>query len=369
MVILAILYVILVWLVFFKLHLMRLNYLTGAFAVIVGAAILGTFLALLNYLTPSGSIVVSGHVVEVTPNVSGQVIAIPVKPNQPVKKGAILFEIDSAPFAQKVTQLQAALAGAEQNAKVLKANYESATANVQSLSALLDFQSQRLRDIQKLTVAGATTEFREQDQQSQIKTTTFQLSAAKAAQLSAQLAMDSVIGGENTTVAQTRAQLENAEWELSQTTVQAPADGYATVVALSVGDRALQARSVMSYIVADQITIIGMFSPNGFQTIKSGAKVMLVLDNNPGHIYDAIVTEIPRGIGQGQIAASGMLARVGSIGGAEAYPAAISLPANLDPDLIRLGVSGKATVFSENAGVIGTIAWVLLWIDSYVAYL
>src|SRR5207248_2817956 len=72
-----------------------------------------------------------------------------------------------------------------------------------------------------------------------------QLQAAKASQLSAKLAMDSEIGGINTAVAQTRAQLEHAKWELDQTTIRAPGDGYVTVLALAVGDRALQARSVM----------------------------------------------------------------------------------------------------------------------------
>jgi multidrug resistance efflux pump len=369
MVILAVLYAFLVWLVFFKLKLLRWSWPSGTVAVMIGAAILGTFLALLNHRTPSGPIVLSGRVIEVTPNVSGQVVAIPVKPNQPVKAGAVLFAIDPAPFASKVDQLKAALVGSQQNAKVLKANYASATANVDGLSSQLQFQTQRLNDLQKLTHVGATTEFREQDQQAQVQTLTYQLDAARSAQLGAKIAMDSLIGGENTTVAQAQAQLENAEWELSQTTIKAPADGYATSVALTVGDRALQARSAMSFIVSDETTVIGMFAPNGFQTIKPGAKVMLVFDNNPGRIYEARITGIPRGIGQGQIATSGMLARVGAIGGANAYPATISLPPDLDPELVRLGVSGKATVFADDAGVIGTIAWIFLWISSYLAYL
>jgi len=369
MVIIAVLYGFLVWLVFSKMKLVRWGWLSGTIAVLIGAAILGTFLALLNTYAPSGPIVVSGRVVEVTPNVSGQVVSVPVKANVPVKAGAVLFEIDRAPFEYKVGQLNAALAAAEQNAKVLKANYQSATANVDSVRSQLQFQAQRLSNLQKLTRVGATTEFREQDQQSQVQTLTFQLSAAKAAQLAAKLAMDSEIDGENTIVAQTRAQLDNARWELSQTTVRAPADGYATVIALTVGDRALPARSAMSFIEAGQTTIIGFFSPNGFRTIRSGARVMLVFDTTPGRLYEARITEIPRGVGQGQIAASGMLARVGSIGGANAYPAVMSVPPDVDPELLRLGVPGKATVVAEDAGVIGMIAWVLLWVSAYLAYL
>jgi multidrug resistance efflux pump len=66
-----------------------------------------------NHLTPSGSFVIASRVVEVTPNVSGQVVAIPVKTNVPVKAGAVLFQIDLKPFQFKVNQLEASLAQAQ----------------------------------------------------------------------------------------------------------------------------------------------------------------------------------------------------------------------------------------------------------------
>jgi multidrug resistance efflux pump len=108
---------------------------------------------------------------------------------------------------------------------------------------------------------------------------TAQLSAAKATQQSAKLAMNSEIGDVNTTVPQIQAQLENASWELSQTTIRAPADGYVTAVARTVGDRALQLHSAMSFIVEKEITLVGMFSQNSFQTIKVDTPVDIVFDN------------------------------------------------------------------------------------------
>ena len=59
------------------------------------------------------------------------------------------------------------------------------------------------------------------------------------------------------------------------------------LVALTVGDRALQMHSAMSFIVENEITLVGMFSQNGFQTIKEGAAVDIVFDNAPGRIYHA----------------------------------------------------------------------------------
>jgi multidrug resistance efflux pump len=363
------LYVVALWLVFSKFKLVRWGWLSGTIAILVGVFILATFLALFNYLTPSGRVTVTGRVVEVTPNVTGQIVALPVKPNVPVKANDVLFQIDPAPFQYKVSQLRASLAAAQQQTEILKSNYEQASANVVGLTAQVGFNAKRLGDIQRLAAEDANTQFQAQDRQNQYETALAQLNVAKAAQQSAKLALDSEIGGVNTTVAQTEAQLENANWELSQTTVRAPADGYVTVVALSVGDRALQARSAMSFIVENEITLVGMFSQNGFQTIKEGAPVDIVFDNAPGRIYHAKVIAIPKGIGQGQIAVSGTLARTNTFGGATVFPAVISIPNEMSRESLRLGMSGSATAFADNAGVIGLLASILVWISSYTAYL
>ena len=369
MLIIACLYLVLVWLVFSKFKLLKWGWGAGSVTVLVGVFILAVFLALFNYLTPSGSLTVISRVVEVTPNVSGQVVSIPVKANVPVKAGTILLQIDQAPFQAKVKQLDASLAQAQQQAKQLVSNYEQATANVEGLAAQLAYNRKRMSDIEKLTGEQAQTEFKMQDTQVQYETVNYQLQAAKAAQLTAKLAMDSEIGGVNTTVAQIEAQLENARWELEQTTVRAPADGEVTVMALAVGDRALQSRAALSFIVTEDITLIGMFSPNGFETIRPDAAVKIVFDSHPGQIFHANVVGIPRGVGEGQLAVSGTIARVGSIGGTKAYPAVISIPDGIDRAQLRVGMPGTATVFSEKAGAIGLLMSIIVWINSYAAYL
>jgi multidrug resistance efflux pump len=369
MVIIVVLYLLLLWLLFSKLKLVRLGWVSGIIAGLIGALILAVFLGLLNYLAPSGRLTVAGRVVEVIPNVAGQVIAIPVKPNVPVKAGDVLFQIDPAPYRFKVTQGEAALAASKQQAQQLKANYEQASATVDGLVTQLAYNTKRLSDMQTLARNQAATEFREQDSQVQQETVAAQLQAAKAAQLSAKLALDSEINGVNTSVIQNQAGLENARWELEQTTIRAPSDGYVTVMALTVGDRALPARAALSFVVSNEIVLIGMFAQNGFETIKPGAQVQMVFDDRPGRIYEATITEIPRGVGQGQVAVSGTLARTTAIGGASTFPAQIAIPAALERDTLRLGMSGTATAYSEKAGVIGILAWMLLWVSAYTAYL
>ena len=353
MLIILCLYVVALWLLFSKFKVVRWGWLSGTISISIGALILATFLALFNYLTPSGKVTVTGRVVEVTPNVSGQIIAIPVEPNVLVKTGDVLFQIDPAPFQYKVAQLEASLAGARQQAEILKANYQQASANVIGLTAQTAFNAKRLAAIEDLVSDDANTQFQAQDRKNAYETVLAQLNAAKAAQQSARLAMDSEIRGVNTTVAQFQAQLENANWELSQTTIRAPADGYVTLVTLSVGDRALQAQGAMSFIAEKEIMLVGLFPQNDFQTVREGAPVDIVFDNIPGRIYHARVVTIPRGIGQGQIAVSGTLAKTTALGGATTFPAVISIPDDMSRDSLRLGMSGSATAFSPSAGVIG----------------
>jgi multidrug resistance efflux pump len=369
MVIILCLYLTLVWLIFSRLRLIPWGWVSGTVTVLVGAFILAVFLALFNALTPSGSIIVASRVVEVIPNVAGEIVSVPVKTNVPIKAGEVLFKIDPTPFQNKVRQLEASSAQAKDQAKQLVSNYEQATASVEGLTAQLAYNKQRLADIQKLTSQGTDTSFKMQDTQVQYETVNYQFQAAKAAQATAKLAMDSQIGGVNTAVAQIQAQLDQANWELEQTTVRAAGDGYVTSLALTVGDRALPARAVMSVVVGSDLRIIGMFSPNGFKNIKPGALVKIVFDECPGQIFTATIVDVPKGVGEGQIATSGTLAKSTSLRGADTYPAVISIPDGYDRTDLRLGMPGTATVFAPNAGVIGLIKDILIWINSYTAYL
>jgi multidrug resistance efflux pump len=124
-----------------------------------------------------------------------------------------------------------------------------------------------------------------------------------------------------------------------------------------------------SFIIENEITLVGMFSQNGFQTIKEGAAVDIVFDNAPWRVYHARIIAIPKGIGQGQIAVSGTLARTNALGGVAVFPTVISIPDGMSHDSIRLGMSGSATAFAGNAGVSGLLVSILVGVSSYAAHL
>ena len=369
MLFIALLYICAAWLIFFRFKLLPFNWPWRIVTVLLGCFILAVFVALLNTLTPSGRIAVIGRVVEVTPNVAGTVTSIPVEPNVLVKAGTVLFKIDPAPYEAKVKQLRAAVAEARQKAEQLKAQVDLAVADVKGLESQLSYTEKRRDAVQKLAQDGAIDKFSEQDAIVKVDLATAQLQAASAREINARLALGSEIDGENTGVVQLNAQLENAQWELEQTTVRAAGDGYVTAMTLAVGARAVPLRGTLSFILADEISIIGVFDQNGFRNIKRGAAVKLVFASRPGQVYYSTITDVLRGIGQGQVVVSSTLARAETVGTSTTYPVGIELPKDLDPDILRLGMIGTATVISDRAGPIGTIATILLWVKAYAAYL
>jgi len=369
MIIAAVLYLLIAWLVFFRLKLLPWNWLTGAVTVILGLFVVAAFDGFLTALAPAGRVSVAGRVVEVTPNVTGQVIQIPVRTNALVQAGTILFQIDPTPFDHKVMELEAKLVEAQQSAKQLQTTADAALADVKAVGAQLDFAEQRRDDLEKLTKSNTASQFSLQDAQRQADTLNAQLASAKAHEASAQLALASQVDGVNTAVAQIGAELGEARWEREQTTVRAPSDGYVTFMTLTVGDRTSSLKSALSFIVLKDVQIGGIFPQAGFQTIKPGAAVQFALADNPLRMYRSTVGDIVRGVGEGQVAASGTLARVTALPMTTEYPITIVMPPDLDPTMLRLGTAGVGTVFAPHSAPFDFFGGILLWTRALALYL
>ena len=88
MLIVATIYILLIWLVFLKLKLLPWNLPWKVISGTIGALMLLVVIGLLNYLTPTGRVAVIGLVAEIAPEVSGAVTAVHVKANVPVEVGA-----------------------------------------------------------------------------------------------------------------------------------------------------------------------------------------------------------------------------------------------------------------------------------------
>ena len=132
MLIVASIYLVLIWLVFFKLKFLPWNRYWGSLTTVLGLLLLAVVVGALNFFTPTGRITVQGKVVEITPNVSGAVTELFVTANTAVRKGAPLFQIDPEQFQHEVDRLEAALVEANHKVIGLRADMAIAKADVKS---------------------------------------------------------------------------------------------------------------------------------------------------------------------------------------------------------------------------------------------
>ncbi len=145
--------------------------------VIVAFALLVGLFIPMGWGAPSGPAAVLRNSVQITPAVAGEVVEVPVVANTPVNEGHVLFRIDPTTYQAKVD----------------------------ALAAQLKFAELRLSQMTELQTTGTGRAFDVEQRQAEVD--------------------------------QLRAELQAAQYDLDNTTVRAPADGYVTNLALRKGAR------------------------------------------------------------------------------------------------------------------------------------
>jgi multidrug resistance efflux pump len=354
----------------FKFLNIPVNKWTVPTAILGGIFMIGFILLFMNYNHPYTRL---GRVYFVTtpivPEVRGLVIEVPVHPNTPLTKGDVLFKIEPTVYQAAVAQKRAALAEAEQNVSQLAAAFDSAEGKVQEVTAGRDRTQQQYERYEEANRA-AVKPFSEA-QVEQLR----QLYLAKEAELSsalanarqAKLAFASQIEGEHTSVAQLRAQLAEAEYNLAQTVVRAPTDGFVTQLLLRPGMMAVPVplRPVMIFVHAEQTVFVAGFQQNSLQRIKPGYEAEIAFDAIPGRVFKAKVQSIIDVIAQGQLQASGTLIDAASRG----EPGTAAVPIEIVDDHtgyhLPPGSTGEVAVYSDHWHMLAIVRKILLRMKSW----
>lgn len=370
-------YAFLVWLLCVKLKVIPWNIKTqvGAFAGAIALA--STIIFTINVVTPSSSDVrVINYVVEVVPRVAGTVTKVAVEGNQLIKKGDILIEIDSTVYRIKVKEIEAKLADATASAKTLWQDLDSAKTNVAAAQAQLDLMKKRLSESQELAKAGAGNQYDVENFATEVKKADASVASAKTAVSKTQTKLEGVVGPDIANVAQIKAQLEAAKYDLDSTVVRAPADGYAINVSVRPGNflAAMPFRPAMSFVEHEQ-RILAFFEQNQLRYIQPGDKAEIAFLSLPGDIVHAKVDSIVWANSQGQIAQSGIIpnAPVEKMHAPLAQKYAVKLIVNQpegEPNLfIAMGARGGGAVYTEHLVPLHLLRMVMLRIQSKLNYL
>jgi multidrug resistance efflux pump len=353
----------------FKILRVPLNRWTVTAAVIGGVTIVGGLLAGMNYNHPfTTDARLYFFTTPVVPQVKGRVIEVPVKPNVALKKGDPLFKIDPAPYQFVVDQKKAALAEAEQGVKQLKASLDQASAGAQKAKAQLDLTQQTydrqlyLFQAKDISQAALDTATRNLDAAKQT------VAGSQAAEERARLAFSSEVGGVNTTVARLAADLRDAQYDLDQTTVTAPTDGYVTQLFLRPGMMA-QSTPAMVFIHGDDRSFAASFPQTAVQRLRRGAEAEIAFDAIPGRVFKGKIEALIDAVSQGQLQATGVLLnpedRAKSAGLASVN---ISIMDDVSPYQLPAGATAQVAVYSDHWRPVAAIRRILLRMKSWLNY-
>jgi len=376
-----------VWLIFIKLKWLPWNttsQITVAIIPIVGLTVL---ILTLNVVAPSSADVrVYKYTVPIVSQVRGRVLEVPVEEgNRLVKKGDVLFRIDPTPYELEVKTLEAQLVGMQGSQRELveqekgaQAKIEESQSRAREIAARLDLTKKRVQQYRELVGTGAGSKFDLERAETDALEAQGQLDAARNAEAQARASLRQIqqklgatVKGEFSQVAQVRAQLETAKWNLDQTTTRSPCDCYVVNLALRPGAfvGAVAASQVMTLVEAEG-QVVAFFNQNELHQVASGNEAEFTVETLPGQVIKAKVDSIIWAQGAGQMQASGMLPQTGY---AAQPPGRYAVKFNIEERdkarFLAAGAAGHAAIYTERFEEIQILRKVIIRVGSYANYL
>ena len=298
--------------------------LTG---VVVVAALLSIVLKYWDYIanpwTRDGQ--VRANVIQVTPRVSGPIVRLPIRDNQFVRAGELLYEIDPRTFEASRDEAQAKLDQTLDELAALDKQVSAAKAVVsQSLSGIAESESAlrgaeaRLADAEvkfkryrKLVSEGTIPRQQFDDVRADYEIALSNKEQADAALLEATSALlqteadlaqaEATLGArgeENARLRGAKAALEVAELNLEFTKVRASVDGYVTNLNLRLGSQAVANQPAMALVDVNSYWVDAYFRESLVGRFRAGDRAVVTLMSYPDIALYGSVDSIGWGIAQ-----------------------------------------------------------------------
>ena len=390
-----------VWLIFIKFKWLPWNTATQVTVAIIPIVALTALILALNVFAPSSADVrVFRFTVPIVSQVRGRVVEVPIEEgNVPVKKGDVLFRIDPTPYQLQVNtlraqlenagaqerELQESLKGAQAKIAEAKSAIAQSTARIGEVTARLDLARMRVEQHRELAQTGAGTKFELEQAEATLLELSGQLAAARSSEAQARAAerqavasreqvqqkLGAKVNGEFAQVAQIRAQLENAKWELDQTTTRSPCDCYVVNLQLRAGGfvAGLPFNPVMT-LVETTGSVVALYNQNELHQVAPGNEAEFTLNTLPGRVIKGKVNSVVWASGAGQLPATGTVPMTGVL---TAPPQRFAVKfdiAEKDRGLFMApGAAGSAAIYTERLHAIHIIRKVILRVGALLNYL
>jgi len=240
------------------------------------------------------------------PKVSGYITAVPVTDNEHVAAGDVIARIDDRDYRialeQAEAQVAAAQAGIENidaQLEVQQAQINANEAQVEQAQAALVFAEQQNARYQELAQKGSGTIQNAQQYSSQLRQQQAALASAQATLKLSQRQIEALKAQRNSAVAslaQAKAQRDQAQLNLSYTTVTAAQPGRVVNLSAAVGQFA-QPGTNLTMFVPDQIWVTANFKEIQLDRMRPGEPVTLRIDAYPDRAIRGHVDSVQPGSG------------------------------------------------------------------------
>jgi len=230
--------------------------------------------------TVSASGKIKPHVeVKISPEVSGEVVELPVKEGDIVKKGQLICKI---------------------RPDILKSGYERAVASYNSQKANVGNTSQMLKQAEANFVNQAAAYKRNKELFDKKVITASEFDAAKATYESSKASLEaskqSVIGSKFG-LAQSAASVKEASDNLVKTTIYSPVDGVISKLSIQLGERVLgtaqfAGTEIMTISDLSQMDVNVDVNENDINRISLGDSAKIEVDAFAGKKFNGVVMEI-----------------------------------------------------------------------------
>jgi multidrug resistance efflux pump len=316
--------------------------------------------------------------VQIAPQVSGQVIEVATGDNARVHKGQLLYRIDPEPFEISLRAAEANLALVQQNLSVSSSQVQSAQSALTKQRTELQVSKELGAIIFELTKEKALSETDSIRAHSEIDRATADVAKAEADLQSAKQKLGPA-GDANPQLQQARAALAQARLDHTNTTVIAPADGMITNLRLSKGQYANRGQPVMSFIEGNSVWLTAYLRENQLSRVAPGNAVRVTFDLLPGRVFDGQVDSVGWGVTKGgDEAPVGNLPDVQSQSGwlrdPQRFPVRIALKQEASSALgnlpLRNGAQANVLILTNpNSWIFNPIGRAWLRIVSWMSYI
>jgi len=312
-------------------------------------------------------------VIPITPRVSGYLTDVRVKLNSVVTLGDTLFQLDPVPFELALYKARANVDQATQQMGAKGANVQAAVSSVGVARAQLDRaqrsydRTQRIQEKNPGAVSQADIDRVETSLNQAIE----KLGSAEANLVKAREELGET-GPENPQLRLAISELENAELQLSYTTVYAPNDGVIESFNVDEGYYSQAGQPLATLVSKQDVWLQADYRENNLSNMKAGDPVKFTLDIAPGRIFEGYVRGIGSGVDAGNAVNRGGLPTVGSSSSwlrePQRFPVTIAFDNEEALELCRAGAQADVMVYTGNYGLLNSIANFRIKFKSWLSY-